>query len=167
MLFAISQYQRGGTTMVFMRSQDGGWPFRELDELRDEDIDRLFEQTFDRTTRCEVPVPRGWEPSVDIFDHENEMVVRTEIPGMSQKDINISVSGNTLTISGERKSEKEIKEDDYYCCGRSYGRFQRDIALSQGVDTEDIKAAYKNGILEVVIPRKEEAKPKKIEVAVD
>jgi HSP20 family protein len=102
-----------------------------------------------------------------MFDRENEVVVRAEVPGMSKEDIDISVLGNTLTISGERKSEEEVKEDDYYYCESSYGRFQRDISLPQGVKAEDIKASYKDGVLEVILPKKEEAKPKKIEVAIE
>jgi len=154
--------------MALMRWRDRGWPFRELDELREE-MDRLFERTFGRTVpaRRAVPVVRGWAPVVDMFERENEVIVRAEIPGMSKEDIDISVLGNILIISGERKTEEEVKEDDYYCCERSYGSFQRDISLPQGVDAENIKASYKNGILEVVLPKKEEAKPKKIEVAVE
>jgi HSP20 family protein len=110
---------------------------------------------------------RGWPPAVDMFERDNEVVVRAEIPDMSKEDIDISVLGNTLTIQGERKAEEEVKEDDYYCREHSYGKFQRDITLPQGVDAENIKASYKNGILEVVLPKTEEAKPKKIEVAVE
>jgi HSP20 family protein len=154
--------------MALMRWRDRGWPFRELEEFRD-DIDRLFDRTFSRRApaRREVPTVRSWAPTVDMFDRENEVVVRAEVPGMSKEDIDISVLGNTLTISGERKSEEEVKEDDYYYCERSYGRFQRNIALPQGVGAEDIKASYKDGVLEVVLPKKEEAKSKKIEVAID
>jgi len=102
-----------------------------------------------------------------MFERKNEVVLRAEVPGMSKEEINISVLGNTLTISGERKTEEEVEEDDYYCCERSYGRFQRDITLPQGVDAEKIKASYKSGVLEVVLPKTEEAKPKQIEVAVE
>ena len=73
-----------------------------------------------------------------MFERENEVVVRTEVSGMSKEEIDISVLGNTLTISGERKAEEEVKKDDYYCCERSYGKFQRDITLPQGVDAEKI-----------------------------
>ncbi|MFQ6039491.1 MAG: Hsp20/alpha crystallin family protein [Candidatus Poribacteria bacterium] len=154
--------------MALMRWRDRGWPFRELDELREE-MDRLFERTFGRTlpVHRETPVIRGWAPAVDMFERENEVVLRAEVPGMAKEDIDISVSGNTLTISGERKTEEEIKDEDYYHCERSYGRFQRALSLPQGVDAENIKASYKNGILEVTIPKQEEAKPKKIEVAVE
>jgi HSP20 family protein len=154
--------------MALMRWRDRGWPFRELDELREE-MDRLFERTLGRTVplRREAQEVRGWAPAIDMFERENEVVLRAEVPGMSKEEINLSVFGNTLTISGERKTEEEIKEDDYYCCERSYGRFQRDITLPQGVDAEKIKASYKNGILEVVLPKTEEAKPKQVEVAVE
>jgi HSP20 family protein len=127
-------------------------------------MDRLFERAFGRTTpeRHTVPMVRGWAPAVEMFEREKEVVVRTEVPGMSKEEIDISILGNTLSISGERKSEEEVKEDDYYCCEHSYGKFRRNITLPQGVDAENIKASYKNGILEVVLPKTEEAKPKKI-----
>ena len=155
--------------MALMRWRGRAWPFRELNDLREE-MDRLFEQTFGRTVparRRVVPVIRGWAPTVDMFERENEVVIRTEVPGISKEDFDISVTENTLTISGERKAEEEIDEEDYYCCESSYGKFQRDIALPSGVDAENIKASYKNGVLEVVLPKKEETKPKKIEVAVE
>ena len=154
--------------MALIRWRNRNWPFRELDELREE-MDRLFERAFGRTvpTQREVPMVRGWAPSVDMFEREDEVVVRTEIPGMSKEEINISALGNTLTISGERKAKEEIKEDNYYCCERAYGKFQRDITLPQVVDTKNVKASYKNGVLEIILPKKEEAKPKKIEVAIE
>jgi HSP20 family protein len=149
-----------------MRWRDRGWPFRELEELRDE-MDRLFERTFGRPERRGAPMVRGWAPSIDMFDRENEVVVRADIPGMSKEDIDISVRGNALTISGEQKSEEKIDEDDYHYRERSYGRFQRNIALPEGVDAENIKASYKDGTLEITMPKTEEAKPKQIEVAVE
>ncbi|MBM3243040.1 Hsp20/alpha crystallin family protein [Candidatus Poribacteria bacterium] len=154
--------------MALIRWRDRGWPFRELDELREE-MDRLFDRTFGRAVpaRHEGRIVRGWMPTIDMFEREDEVVVRAEIPGMSKEEIDISTLGNTLTISGERKAEAEVKEDNYYCCERSYGRFQREITLPQGVDAEKIKASYKNGILEVTLPKKEETKPKKIEVAIE
>ena len=154
--------------MALIRWRDRGWPFRELDELREE-MDRLFERTFGRTVpaRREGRIVRGWMPTIDMFEREDEVVVRAEIPGMSKEEIDISALGNTLTISGERKAEEEVKEDNYYCCERSYGRFQREITLPQGVNAEKIKTSYKNGILEVILPKKEETKPKKIEVAIE
>jgi HSP20 family protein len=123
-----------------MRWRDRGWPFRELDELREE-MDRLFERTFGRTTPLRCPVVRGWAPAVEMFERSNEVVVKTELPGMSKEEIDISVLSNTLSISGERKSEEEVKEDDYYCCEHSYGKFRRDITLPEGVDAENIKAS--------------------------
>ncbi len=153
--------------MALMRWHERSWP-RELGELREE-MDKLFERTFSRRVpeRRAVPVVRGWAPAVDMFERANEVVVRIEVPGMSKEEIDISVMENTLTIFGERKAEEEIKDDDYYCCERFYGKFRRDIMLPQGVDTENIRASCKSGILEVVLPKKQKAKPQKIEVAVE
>jgi HSP20 family protein len=152
--------------MALMRWRDRGWPFSELEELRDE-MDRIFDRTFGRTERRGAPMVRGWVPSIDMFDRDSEFVVKADIPGMSKEDIDISVKGNMLTISGEQKSEEKIDEDDYHYRERTYGKFQRNIALPQGADAENIKASYKDGTLEITMPQTEGAKPKKIEVAVE
>jgi HSP20 family protein len=102
-----------------------------------------------------------------MFDRDSEFVVKADIPGMSKEDIDISVKGNMLTISGEQKSEEKIDEDDYHYRERTYGKFQRNVALPQGVDAENIKASYKDGTLEITMPQTEEAKPKQIEVTVE
>ena len=152
--------------MALMRWRERGWPFRGLDELRDE-MDRIFERTFGRAERRGIPMVRGWVPSIDMFDRDSEVVVRADIPGMSKEDIDISVLGNMLTISGEQKSEEKIDEDNYQYRERSYGKFQRNLPLPQGVDAGNIKASYKDGTLEITMPKTEEAKPKQIEVTVE
>jgi HSP20 family protein len=105
-------------------------------------------------------------PSVDMFDKEDEIVVKAEIPGVEKENISISLSDNMLTIKGEMKKEEEVKEEDYYYSERSYGSFSRSLNLPAKVQAEKIKASFKNGILEIHLPKAEEAKPKEIKVEV-
>jgi len=99
-----------------------------------------------------------------MYEQDEALVVKAALPGMEKDDIQVSVRGNTLSITGERKVESEVKEENYYCCEQRYGKFSRSISLPAGVDTEKISASYKNGILEVTLPKTEEVKPKQIEI---
>lgn len=107
----------------------------------------------------------GWAPAIEVFETEDKFVVKAELPGIKEGDIDISVVGDTLTIKGERKAESEVKEEDYYCCERSYGSFSRSIALPSNVDAHKIKASCEDGVLEVNLPKAAEVKPKKISVS--
>ena len=107
---------------------------------------------------------RGWAPAIEVFEKEDKFVVKAEVPGMKEEDIDVSVVGDTLTIKGERKAESEVKEDDYYCYERSYGSFFRSIALPS-VDAKNIEASYEDGVLEVSLPKAAEVKPEKISVS--
>ena len=134
-------------------------------------MERRFEETFGRpflpTVWRRLPLEeRGWAPAIEVFEKEDKFVVKAELPGMEEKDIDVSVVGDTLTIKGERKAESEVKEEDYYCCERSYGSFFRSIAIPSNVDTKKIEASYENGVLEVSLPKAPEVKPKKISVSV-
>jgi len=140
-------------------------PFREL-----EDMERRFEdilgQPFLPAVWRRIPtVEMGWAPAIEVFEKEDRFVVKAELPGMTEEDIDISVVGETLTIKGERKAETEVKEEDYYCCERSYGNFSRSIALPSTVDAKKIEASYEDGVLEVNLPKAAEVKPKKISVS--
>jgi len=106
-----------------------------------------------------------WAPAIEVLDKEDKFVMRAEIPGMKQEDINVSVVGDTLTIRGEKKAEAEVKEENYYCCERSYGRFFRSIALPSTIDAKKIEASYEDGVLEVSLPKAAEVKSKKIAVS--
>ena len=106
----------------------------------------------------------GWEPAVDVYEDKDKITVRAELPGMKQPDIQLSVESNTLTISGERKREEERQQGDTFRSERFYGRFQRSLTLPQPVDSGNIKATYKDGVLTVICPKSEEAKRKQIEV---
>ena len=100
-----------------------------------------------------------------MFEKEDKFVVKAELPGMTEEDIDISVAGDTLTIKEERKAEDEVKEEDYYCCERSYGSFSRSIAVPSNVDAKKIEANYDDGVLAISLPKASEVKPKKIAVS--
>ncbi len=106
-----------------------------------------------------------WLPAVDVYQKDGMVHVEAELPGMTEKDIEITVAEDTLTVSGEHKEEKEVKEEDYYRCERSYGHFLRQVALPAGVDADNAKASFKDGVLHVELPVKEAAKKKKIEIS--
>jgi HSP20 family protein len=107
---------------------------------------------------------RGWAPAVDLLDRKDEVILRADLPGLEQKDIEVTVEAGMLTIRGERKEEKEEKREDYYYAERWAGSFARSVMLPAGVDADKVKATFKNGVLEVHIPKTKEAKAKKIEV---
>jgi HSP20 family protein len=106
-----------------------------------------------------------WAPAIEVFEKEDKFVVKAELPGMKEEDMDISVADDTLTIKGEKKTESEVKEEDYYCCERSYGSFSHSIALPSNVDAKKIEASYEDGVLEVSLPKAPEVKPKKIAVS--
>ena len=107
---------------------------------------------------------RGWAPAVDMLDRENEVIVRVGVPGLSAKDVDVSVADGVLTIRGEGADNRETQGDDYFCSERWAGSFSRALTLPHGVDTEGIKATLKQGVLEVHIPKTKEAAGKRIEV---
>lgn len=140
-------------------------PFRALEEM-----ERPFEGGFGSswfpTALRRLPFEeREWLPAIEVFDKEDKLVVKAELPGMKEEDIDISVVGDTLTIRGERKAESEVREEDYYYCERSYGSFSRSMSLPSHVDAGKIEASYEDGILEVALPKTVEVKPKKIEIS--
>jgi HSP20 family protein len=141
-------------------------PFGELSRWEQE-----MDDLFGRFLR-DWPFPRwggegrGWAPSVDMLDRKDEVMLRADLPGLEQKDIEVYVEEGTLTIRGERQAEKEGKEEDYYVSERWAGSFSRSLSLPPGVDPEKIQASFKNGVLEVHLPKTKEAKGKKIDVKV-
>ncbi|MBF0126076.1 MAG: Hsp20/alpha crystallin family protein [Magnetococcales bacterium] len=136
-------------------------PFRSFRSLQGE-INRLFERDLDESNGMMTQ----WPLRVDIRDDEQQIVIRADIPGMEQKDINVQVDNGRLTLSGERKFEDESKRDQYHRVERAYGRFSRTFQLPNTTDTTGILASYKNGVLEVVLPKRAEAKPRAIQVQV-
>src|SRR5262245_50104272 len=106
-----------------------------------------------------------WAPPVDIFETDNEVVVRAELPRMDQKDIYIRIENNVLTIRGERKMDQRVKEENYHRIESMYGTFVRSFTLPTMMDPDNVKAEYRNGILTVTLPKKEQSKPRQIKVA--
>jgi HSP20 family protein len=107
---------------------------------------------------------RGVAPAVDMLDRKDDVVLRVDLPGVEQKDLDLSVEEGVLTIRGERKGTEEMKEEDYYCCERWAGSFERSLALPPGVDAEKIKATFKSGVLEIHLPKVEKARGRKVEI---
>jgi len=148
-----------------------GWgitPWRPIREL--EDMERHFEDMLSRLRLPSVwrrlPVEEmGWAPAIELIERDDRFVVRAELPGMKEEDIDVSVVGDTLTIRGEKKASTEVKGENYYCCERSYGSFFRSIALPSTIDAKKIDANYEDGVLEVSLPKAAEVKPKKITVS--
>lgn len=125
------------------------------------DLGRFFED-FDIPTL--LGEEREFMPAFDVSETENELIVKAEVPGMEKKDIDISLSDGVLTIKGEKRQEKEDKKEHYYTAERRYGAFSRTIPLPVEVDTNKVDATYKEGVLEITLPKSETAKAKKIEV---
>ena len=143
-------------------------PFRDLLSLQ-ERMNRLFDESYRGTGRGETDewaLGGSWAPSVDIFEHEGNLVLKAELPGVDPKDVDVRVENNVLTLRGERKFETEVKKEKYHRVERAYGTFSRSFTLPNVVDTEKIKADYKDGVLQVTLPQREEAKPKQIQVSV-
>jgi HSP20 family protein len=105
-----------------------------------------------------------WEPAVDMIDRKDEIVLRADLPGLEQKDISVSVEGGVLSIRGERQEQREEKEEDYYYSERWAGSFYRAVTLPPGVDADKIKATFKNGVLEIHIPKTKQASGKRVEI---
>ena len=141
-------------------------PFRELTEFHRE-VDNIFNRVFGKE-RFNLPLLTGayGHPAVDCARVGDNLVVKVEVPGIDPKDIDISVTGNLLTIKGERKQMKDVKEEDYIMREIGYGSFERTMTLPEGVNVEQIKAGYNKGLLEITMPALEVAKAKKIHVEV-
>jgi HSP20 family protein len=140
-------------------------PFRDFERMR-RDVDRLWDSFFERGVR-RTDDDAEWLPSLDVAETKDEIVVKAEVPGMDPKDIDISLSDGLLTIKGEKKQEREEKEEDYHLVERSYGTFTRSIRLPKEVRRDKINASYKNGVLKVTLPKSEEAKQKEIKIKVE
>jgi len=138
-------------------------PFRNLSTLQDQ-VNRLFETNF--PARTDNSALTTWAPAVDIYETENELVIKADLPEVSDKDLDVRVENNMLTLRGERKFEKQVKEDNYLRVERTYGSISRSFSLPNTVNTEAIKAEYKNGVLTIELPKRAESKPKQVKVNV-
>src|SRR5215467_4616819 len=126
---------------------------------------RMFEDAFSRLL-SEPRTGRPWSPAVDIFETENDLVLKADVPDVDLKDIEVRVENQTLTVRGERKFEQQENAKGYHRIERSYGTFVRSFAVPSTVDTEKVNAVYKNGVLSISLPKKEAAKPRQVKVEV-
>jgi len=140
-------------------------PFREMFDLQRR-LNQLFENSG-QTASSEGVALNTWTPTVDIYEDENAFLLKLELPEVSREDVKINLHDNTLSISGERRFENEDKRDGYHRVERSYGQFYRSFTLPPNVNTEAINAQFKDGMLRLTLPKKEEAKPKQIQVSID
>jgi HSP20 family protein len=141
-------------------------PFRDLVSTHDH-FNQLFNETFARAFGDQKEVsPRAWVPPVDICETEDSLVLKAELPGIKPGDLEIRVEDNTLYLKGERKFEKEVKEENLHQVERSYGTFSRSFSLPSSIDADKVKAEYQNGVLTLMMPKREEAKPKTIKIDV-
>jgi len=139
-------------------------PWREMDTFSDR-INRFFDGSMlPADLLSGEPSITNWKPVVDIFDHEDKIVIKADLPGVDKKDIHVDLKDNVLTLEGERSYEKEVKEDNYYRKERVHGEFRRSFMLPDGLDPDKIKADYHDGVLNIEIPKPEEKKPKTISV---
>src|SRR5271165_589252 len=140
-------------------------PFREVATLQ-ERMNRLFRETYNEAGRDESLTASSFAPAVDVYEDEHKVTLKIEVPGVDEKDIDVHVENNVLAVHGERKIEKEEKEENYRRVERQYGSFTRTFTLPQTVDTEKVSANYDKGVLKIALPKKAEAKPKQIKVNV-
>jgi len=139
-------------------------PFRGLSSLQDQ-FNRLFNESF--RTHSEESALTSWAPAVDIYETPNELVVKADMPDVNEKDIDVRVENNLLTIRGERKFEKSVSEENFLRVERTYGSFSRSFSLPNTANAETIAAEYKNGVLTVTLPKREESKPRQVKVTVN
>src|ERR687894_1866025 len=139
-------------------------PFRALRPLQDE-VNRLFSSSLTRDFGDEGLSRGAWAPSVDIYENKDNVVLEAELPGMNREDFELTVENNVLTLRGERRFEKRDEGDNYHRVERAYGQFSRSFTLPQTVSAENAAAEYKNGVLRVVLQKREEVKARRIEIA--
>jgi HSP20 family protein len=139
-------------------------PFRDLRAMQ-EQMNRLLDMAWNREVGEELR--EGiWQPPVDIYEDESSVVIKAEVPGVDQKEIDIRIEDNTLTIRGERKHSQEVKKENYHRVERYYGTFQRSFSLPHTINQEKVKASCDQGVLTITLPKREEKKPKQINVEV-
>ena len=139
-------------------------PVRDMFSFRNR-INHIFDDVFSPINRDEVEFAmESWNPVVDVYDNDDSIVIKAELPGIDKEGIEIDVKDRVLTLKGERSSESEVKDDNYYRRERSFGKFERAFTLPADVDPDKIKADYKDGVLKIDIPKPEEKKPRQITI---
>jgi HSP20 family protein len=143
-------------------------PFRDLVQVQDR-MNRIFDEAFRGSRSAEEDWALGgsWAPPVDIYEHDGNLVLKAELPGIDPKDVDVRVENNVLTLRGERKFDGEVKRESCHRVERAYGAFSRSFTLPNIVDTTNIKAEFKDGVLRVTMPKREEAKPKQIQIQIN
>jgi len=140
-------------------------PFRELMDIHSE-MSRLFDMYFGPRTRPGALAERAWAPPVDVYETRDDLVVTAELPGVKEKDVHLSIMGDVLTLKGERPAVGEVKEENYHRIERWSGPFERQIQLPIPVQADRVRATYRDGILEIRLPKVEEVKPREIKIEV-
>jgi len=140
-------------------------PLRDLLSIQDR-MNRLFEQTLSRSQAEEGITASTWSPAVDIYETPETIIMKADLPGLSREDIEIQIRDNTLTLRGERRFAKDVQQENYLRIERAYGAFQRSFTLPATVQQDKIRAVFRDGVLELTLPKAEEAKPKKIAIEV-
>src|SRR5882672_1007736 len=141
-------------------------PFRDLLSLQDR-MNRLFDESVRNVKPGDEALSSAiWSPAVDIYETDDEVVVKAELPEVNQKDIDIQIENNTLILRGERKFNKETKKENFHRIERAYGTFSRSFTLPGTIDQEKVRADYKDGILKISMPKREETRPKQIKVVI-
>ena len=140
-------------------------PVRDLLTLQ-ERMNRMFDSSYRGGSEEDWALGGSWAPAVDIYEQDGNIVLKAELPGVDPKDVDVRVENNLLTLRGERKFDNEVKRDNYHRVERSYGAFSRSFTLPNVVDTGNIKAEYRDGVLHMTLPKREEAKPRQIQINV-
>jgi HSP20 family protein len=139
------------------------WRPFEFDRIMRE-MDRLWDSFLEGRPTRRAEEGKGWFPPVDVSETKNDLVIKAELPGMDPKDLSISLSSGYLTVKGEKKQEKEEKDENYHLIERSYGSFTRSVRLPKEVQGDKMTASFKNGVLKITLPKSEEAKKKEIKI---
>jgi HSP20 family protein len=140
-------------------------PFRDLISIQDR-MNRLFEQTLSRSRGEEGITAATWTPAVDIYETVDTIVMKAELPGLTREDIDIQIEDNTLILRGERRFAKDVQQENYLRIERAYGSFHRTFTLPATIQREEIRAVFRDGVLELILPKTEGAKPKRISIEV-
>ena len=138
-------------------------PFRGVGDIQTE-VNRLFDNFVGRPAATAATGERMWLPTVDVHETKDDLVLSFDIPGVSQKDVQVTITGDLMTVRGERRFEREATENTYHRVERVYGRFERSVQLPMTVQTDKVKASYRDGVLEVKLPKAEEVKPREIKI---
>ena len=137
-------------------------PFRNMSDIQGE-VNRLFD-TFLGRPMAAAPATRAWLPAVDMHESKDDLVLTVEVPGVNEKDVTVSITGDLLSIKGERRATEQAKDHQYLHVERAYGQFERLIQLPMAVQGDKVKATYRDGVLQVTLPKAEELKPREITI---